>query len=75
MICKTCGCDFKSKYMIRIDHKSKDPQAKRHFESSSKKSVVGWIKFIMNEFSNFETCTIYDLVSECPDHEEYYKKR
>jgi len=72
--CPNCGAEFKDKYMIRVDHDKNRPMAKRHFTSTSKKSVVGWIKFICNNFG-FEEIQIYNLLTECQDHEAYWKAK
>ncbi len=74
--CKECGCRFETKYMIRIDYTGWDDKNKSHFESTTKRSVVGWLKLIMNEFTSngFDTITIYDLIKTCRSHQEFYNK-
>ena len=70
--CPNCGAAFKSKYMFRVDHKYEDPKAKSHWESTSKKSIVGWIKFICNNYQ-FEEIQIFNLLTECPVHKEHWE--
>jgi hypothetical protein len=60
--------------MIRVDHDSNDETAKRHLESRTKKSIVGWIKHIVDNFP-FEDITIYNLLTECPVHKEHWEKK
>ena len=76
-ICKECGCSYKTKYMIRVDYDNRDNDNKNksHWEATSKRSVVGWIKFICNEFGNFEEIQIYNLMTECRGHEAFYDKK
>ncbi len=72
--CPNCGAEFKTKYMIRVDHDYNDDKAKRHLESRTKKSIVGWIKHIVDNFQ-FEDITIYNLLTECPVHKEHWEKK
>ena len=73
-VCKECGCAYKSKYMIRVDYDtSTENKSKAHWEATSKKSLVGWLKFICNEFGDFQEIQIYNLLTECRGHEKYYK--
>ena len=65
--CSECGCDHKTKYMLRVDHDSSDPKAKSHFESTSRRSVVGWIKHIVDNYE-FEDITIHNLRVQCEGH-------
>jgi hypothetical protein len=69
-----CRAEFKTKYMIRVEHDSNDETAKRHLESRTKRSVVGWIKHVIDNFP-FEDITIYNLLTECPVHKEYWEKK
>ena len=74
MICKECGCDLKTKFMIRVDISGIDgDEKKKHFEATSKHSVVGWLKHIMNEgqMYNFTEIQIIDLRKECYDNKDY----
>jgi hypothetical protein len=72
--CPNCGAEFKTKYMIRVDHDYDDPKAKRHLESRTKKSIVGWIKHVVDNFP-FEEITIYNLLTECPVHKVHWEKK
>lgn len=98
-ICPDCGCDFKTKYMIRVDfdrsqefdfeetvEKDSSQQTlsktnneslpKAFFEATSNKSVVGWIKHILDSgaYGNFEDITITDLNKCCSSHVKRNKK-
>jgi len=74
--CPECGCQIKTKYMIRVDYTGiTDDLQKKHFESTSKKSIVGWIKFICNEMEDFQDITIHNLTKQCHIHEEFYKNK
>ena len=75
MVCPECGCKFKDKYMIRVDHDWENPHAKRHFASTTRRSIVGWIKLICNEFGNFEDITIHNLTKQCAYHKEYWQQK
>ena len=65
--------------MIRVDHAKNyrhgENKEKTHWEATTRKSVVGWIKFICNEFGNFEEIQIYNLLTECRGHEAFYDKK
>ena len=67
--CTNCGCLFKTKYMIKVYHSNGDNE---FFQATSKKSIVGWIKHICNE-KEFTSIDIIDLISQCQEHQEYYK--
>ncbi len=72
--CPDCGCLFETKFMIRTDHESGKNEAKQFWQATSRKSVVGWMKLIMDNFP-FQTCTIYNLLTECEKHEAFWKDR
>jgi len=72
MICKNCGCDMKTKYMIkRVNDQEK---SNTFYEATSKKSIVGWIKHLVDNFP-FEEIHIINLLVECQEHEEFYKEK
>ena len=45
-----------------------------HWESTTKKSVVGWIKFICNNY-HFEEIQVFNLLTECPVHKEHWENK
>lgn len=71
--CKNCGADFKTKYIIHLITKDKTI-TKTNYEATSRKSIVGWIKHIVDNFS-FEEIEIRNLLVMCHSHEEYYKHK
>ena len=78
MKCKECGCDHKTKFMIKVDYDKtpNDNHAKMFFEATTKKSIVGWIKHICNEWSTgMKEIRIIYLNSECIGHYERSKKK
>jgi hypothetical protein len=68
--CQNCGAELKSKYMIRVNRPGSETG--EMYQSKTKKSVVGWIKTILDNMGAFEEITIINLKSECPIHKEYY---
>ena len=72
--CSSCGCEFKTNYLIRVDHDHNDSKAKRHLESRTKKSIVGWIKHMVDNFQ-FEEIQIFNMLTECPVHKEHWEKK
>ena len=73
-ICSNCGAELKTKYMIRVITKELDPTARKYFQSRTKRSIVGWIKHIVDNYE-FEEIEILNLPKKCQVHEEHYKKK
>jgi hypothetical protein len=73
--CPECSCEFKTKYMIRVDHDPKKPKAKSHWEATSRRSIVGWLKLICNEFGKFEEIQIHNMTKQCSIHKKYWNQK
>ena len=73
-VCENCGAMMKTKYLIRIELRTGMLGPVLILESTTKNSVVGWMKHLVDEY-DFETIYIYNLINECPVHERFWKKR
>ena len=73
-VCENCGADLKSKYMIRVELHTGMLGPILMLESTTKKSIVGWIKHLVDEY-DFEEIRILNLMTECPVHEKYWKNK
>ena len=76
MICSECSCSMKTKFMIRVDYSGEfDDCRKGHFEATTRRSIVGWLKLICNEFGHFHDITIHNLTKQCHIHKEFHKEK
>ena len=68
---KEVDIDFDKQGEVIINEGKAMPVA--HFQATTRRSIVGWIKHICNEYGNFQEIQIINLTTECPEHKKYYE--